>query len=378
MFLKYGGRNFYCFKENFEVDLRLNKNCPQDISQGKDYSNVMCIKGANASGKTNALKALSFICDFVDNSFDKKPESKISIESYFNNTDPIFLFCEYRIDNIEYRYELNLSITEVLTEKLIADSITLFHREKDKILSTNEEYKELKVIPQIRSNASLISIAKQHEINCIKSTIDLFGNTVSNVRHSGFNDLADEYVHEFYYKNSEALEFTKSLLSSFDTGISDIKIETYTDSEGKDIYYPTFIFNVSDKEESLRLHLQSSGTKRLYHLLAFCYVVIHMSEGSQYHFIADELDLHLHSKILPEIIKLFENNENTQLIFTCQNDHIMDSMGKYRTMFINKEENESYTYRLDELSSDLLRNGRPITPHYASGSIGGVPNLGYS
>ncbi|MEZ8695351.1 ATP-binding protein, partial [Vibrio splendidus] len=64
------------------------------------------------------------------------------------------------------------------------------------------------------------------------------------------------------------------------------------------------------------------------------------------------------------------------LLFTCQNDQIIDEMGKYRTILINKADNESYSYRLDELPSDLLRNGRPITPHYKKGAIGGVPNIG--
>jgi hypothetical protein len=38
MILRYGGSNYFCFKEDFEIDLRLNKNCSEDISNGKDYS----------------------------------------------------------------------------------------------------------------------------------------------------------------------------------------------------------------------------------------------------------------------------------------------------------------------------------------------------
>jgi AAA15 family ATPase/GTPase len=381
MFLKYGGRNFYCFKEDFEVDLRLNKNCPQDISQGKDYSNVMCIKGANASGKTNALKALSFICEFVCESFSKKPDKKIEIEAYFNNLKPIFLFCEFRIDFTEYRYELEISNSVVSIEKLIelgsSDSI-LFSRDLDRVISTDEIFKELGSIPQIRSNASLISISKQHEIKSTESIWSFFYHTVSNVGHHGFKDITDENVHAYYYKHPKILILTKNILIEFDTGLSDVVIESYFDSEGKEVFYPVFIFDIGGENKILRYQHQSSGTKRLYHLLAFCFIVFESSKESShsYHFIADELDLHLHSKILPEIVKLFEKNENTQLIFTCQNDQIMDSMGKYRTVLINKEENESYAYRLDELSSDLLRNGRPVTPHYANGSLGGVPNLG--
>ncbi len=60
MLLKFGARNFYCFKEGIEISLELGSKCPESISRGKSVSNLLCIKGANGSGKTNALKILSF------------------------------------------------------------------------------------------------------------------------------------------------------------------------------------------------------------------------------------------------------------------------------------------------------------------------------
>ncbi|RLO37994.1 abortive infection protein, partial [Serratia marcescens] len=49
--------------------------------------------------------------------------------------------------------------------------------------------------------------------------------------------------------------------------------------------------------------------------------------------------------------------------------------GKYRTYLVNKEKNESYCYRLDEIKGDILRHGRLISPVYKEGKIGGVPKL---
>ncbi|GAA3931252.1 ATP-binding protein [Litoribacillus peritrichatus] len=384
MFLKYGGRNFYCFKDDFEVDLRLNKNCPQDISKGKDFSKVMCIKGANAAGKTNILKALSFVCNFATNSFNSKPDDEIKVESFFQNQLPVFLFCEFRsnVNSDEYRYEITLSKKKVLIESLFLlnngkKQRALFHREGNSIKELYSTYEEFKKIPQIRDNASLISIANQHEILCSLEAYWIFNTVITNVNHIGFKDLTPDNLHKYYFDNSKALDFVTNLLRRFDTGIHDLKIDTYTNNEGDEIYYPLFIYHVDDQEHSLRLHQQSSGTRRLYHLLGLVYLVVDLAHDTPYTptFIADELDLHLHSKILPELTKIFEESNKAQLIFTCQNDQILDSMGKYRTTLINKEENESYSYRLDELPSDLLRNNRPITPHYTNGSIGGEPNI---
>jgi hypothetical protein len=53
----------------------------------------------------------------------------------------------------------------------------------------------------------------------------------------------------------------------------------------------------------------------------------------------------------------------------------MDYLGKYRVVFVNKEDNESFLYRLDELPGDLLRNDRSIEGVYNTGKIGGRPKL---
>jgi uncharacterized protein len=53
----------------------------------------------------------------------------------------------------------------------------------------------------------------------------------------------------------------------------------------------------------------------------------------------------------------------------------MDTLSKYRTILISKEENESYLYRLDEIQGDILRNDRAISSIYKAGKIGGVPKV---
>lgn len=55
----------------------------------------------------------------------------------------------------------------------------------------------------------------------------------------------------------------------------------------------------------------------------------------------------------------------------------MDYLGKYRIVLVNKENNESFLYRLDEISGDLLRNDRSISKVYENGKIGGKPRLNF-
>ncbi len=93
----------------------------------------------------------------------------------------------------------------------------------------------------------------------------------------------------------------------------------------------------------------------------------------------DEFDINLHPHILPMLLNYFtdpkSNTINAQLIFTTHNTSILNEMGKYRTFLVNKDDNESFGYRLDEIPGDLLRNDRDISPIYNAGKIGGVPKL---
>jgi AAA15 family ATPase/GTPase len=70
-----------------------------------------------------------------------------------------------------------------------------------------------------------------------------------------------------------------------------------------------------------------------------------------------------------------KNINNAQLIFTTHNTDIMDKLGKYRVVLVNKQDNESFLYRLDEIPGDILRNDRSIIPAYKAGKIGGKPRL---
>jgi len=76
MLLQYGAR-FKSFKEGIDISLELGANCPENILRGNSVSNLFCIKGANESGKTNALKILVFLKYFCCDSFNSKPENLI-------------------------------------------------------------------------------------------------------------------------------------------------------------------------------------------------------------------------------------------------------------------------------------------------------------
>lgn len=374
MILRFGGKNFCSFKEGFEVDLSLrDKN---------SITNILAVKGANASGKTNVLKVVQFIQSFALSSFSMlKPDEEIMVDSFFRNNDPIEMFIVFVKDGIEYKYELSLTKTEVISEifsKKDKRETRIIERYKNEITKTVSEYNELKTIKQ-RSNVSLLSMALQYDLDSIKPLAELFRLLKTNVyllgrREQRLND--HDAISKFYHKDNDIFQFVIDVLKKSDTGIEGIEIIESEDKESKEInYFPIFNFMTSNEKKFLTFYEQSSGTKALYLQLAD--YALSISSGAT--LVLDEFDVNLHPDLLPMLIDFFDNPEkntkNAQLIFTTHNTEIMDKLGKYKVVFVNKQDNESFLYRLDEIPGDIIRNDRPISPVYNAGKIGGKPKI---
>lgn len=377
MILEFGAKNFYSFKEGFEVNLRSNdKKSPQSAF------NVLAVKGANASGKTNVLKLLQFIKSFVLNSFsDIKPDEEILIDSYFNNNEPIEIFIVFLSDGVEYKYELSLTNHEVLSEKFskkLQRKVKILERKANKITYAIDEFAELKTI-KLRNNVSIVSTALQHDIDSVELLENLFKSITTNVNAFGRNDqLLNQYdtTSKFYHSSEVFFSFVKDVLKKSDTGIDDIKIyDKKNEASGEIDYITIFEFLINGETKSLTFYDQSSGTKSLYLQLGHYKAVLQLG----YTLVLDEFDINLHPDLLPMLVDFFDdpvkNVNNAQLIFTTHNTDIMDKLGKYRVVLVNKHDNESFLYRLDEIPGDILRNDRPITPVYKAGKIGGKPKL---
>ena len=377
MLLEFGAENFCSFKEGFEISFQKSKNSTEDIA------NIIAVKGANASGKTNVIKVLSFLEYFISNSFSGyKPDEEINIYSFFDNKNPTKIYAVFLKDNIEYRYELLLTKEKVISEKIWKKDKreTLIIERTEDTIKTTKEYKELETINLNRKNASIISIARQYGIAEIDFIYRLF-DIVTNVGAFGKYDnkdmfLSEEEVSKYYFEDKKLLALVINFLQQADIGISNIQIlDTKDERTGKVVYSAIFHYNIDGKDKFLTYYDQSSGTQSLY-LQLFHYFWI-IREGGV--LALDEFDINLHPDLLPMLLDLFENKElnskNAQLILTTHNYDIMDRLGKYKTVLVNKEDNESFLYRLDEIPGDIIRNDRLISPIYNANKIGGKPKI---
>ncbi|EQA1701466.1 AAA family ATPase, partial [Cronobacter dublinensis] len=225
MFINFGAKNFFSFKEGFDISFELGSTCPQKISNGKPISNILCVKGANGSGKTNILKAINFISSFISRSFDWKVDGYLQFDPYFTSKDSSEFYVTFLIDNVAFRYEAELTEREVKRETLYRKTkreVKVIERIDDNIIYTVKEYNELKTI-KMRKNVSLFSMAMQYDVKSISAIHKKFSSIISNVNYSGLvaQTHSLDFINEFYHNNEFIFDFAKKIMMRFDPSIKD-------------------------------------------------------------------------------------------------------------------------------------------------------------
>lgn len=381
MIFSFGAKNYFSFREGMNISFQLNSKVPFYVSKGLKASTVLGLKGANASGKTNILKCLTFLGDFITSSFDNEESEGISFDTFFETEEPSEFFIDFEANGTRYIYELTATPNEVITEtiyKKVTRKTPLITRTGNEIKQRVSELEELDII-QLKKNASITSSAHKYKFKSpnidLKNIVDFFVNFTGNVYPNGIIEsrFTRDTASYRYYLNPEAFEFAKAIIRKSDLGIMDIEIHENKTPDGKKTYIPIFLHGNDPNSRWLTSWDESSGTLALYNKLWAYWEVIE-SGGV---LIMDEFDINCHNMLLPRIIDLFQNEEtnknNAQFIFTAHSTEIIDYLGKYRTILVNKENGESYCYRLDEIKGDLIRNDRSIAALYREGKIGGVP-----
>lgn len=386
MIYSFGAKNYFSFKDGFDISFELNSKVPKSISKGQKVSTVMGVKGANASGKTSILKALECLAAFCTRSF-QAPEGRTNLVSpFFESEEPSEFYIEFDINDVFYIYEVSMTLKEVVREALykkISRKTRVFERKYNELTYRIPELEDLGLVV-LKNNSSIIDSLSYYNLNLkspdVKNVYDFFYSVRGNVSALSVLDDKDfssyERVNEFYSKVSPAFEFAKKIITKCDLGVSDIKLFESKNERGEAEHFPIF-YHTGGPEGSrlLTYFAESHGTTALYRRLKTYWSVLHFG-GT---LVMDEFDTNLHPDLLPIIVGLFLNPEtnpkSSQFIFTAHSLEIIDFLGKYRTTLVSKVDGESYCYRLDEIPGDIIRNDRLISTLYRDGKIGGVPKL---
>ncbi len=387
-------KNFYSIGEEQDVSFEITPKDKLDDSArfiGATPLNVVsCLIGANASGKTTVLEAISFLFRFINESYTtlKNNEPIPVCQHKLRENEPIKIEIEFYNKDVLYRYLIEFNQKIVLKEKLDKKNgrmINVFesHRQGSNIdIKTSLKINESdKTRFKERYNISLLS--------CLLATgylpeIHFFNYFISNV--NGFKEVSfSPFIFRLLELSSEIQKdegLRESLLNfSKDIGldISDFKFTHHSfrtpskETEPKPLL--ECIHNKQNEEFTLSILEQSHGTQSSMYLISK--ILPMFKTGGLV--VLDEIDSGLHPYVVKKIISLFEdksiNYNNAQLFFSTHQHPLINDRTKTQIFITEKEKAETKIYRLDDIEG--VRNDENFFHKYLAGTYGGIPKVNW-
>jgi AAA15 family ATPase/GTPase len=418
MLLEFSVSNYLSFKHKATLSMlatSIKEHVDTNIFSTERYDLLKgaVIYGANASGKSNMVRAMSTMRRLVLQSFEQSSADDLDIIPFLLNTDtenkPSFFEAVFLIDNIRYRYGFEVDNNSIRAEWLFeAPKNTekpLFLREEDgiEVMKGFPEGRDLE--KRTRNNALFLAVTDQFNGKISQKIMKWFNNfiSISGLSHEGYKGVTFGMLEDKQTRKT-LLDFYKKL----DLGFEEINIskkqfdpkelpsdmpeglikQLITDLEGAykiDIKTIHKKYNERNKvvgrvEFDMRSQ-ESSGTNKLFNISGPIFDVL--NDGGL--LVVDELDASLHPLLTLAITKLFNSSEfnrnNAQLIFATHDTNLL-CYGNYRRdqiYFVEKDQyGASDIYSLVEYKEDgkTIRKDRSFEKDYIEGRYGAIPFIG--
>lgn len=349
--------------------------------------------GSNASGKSNVLKALSFVLWFASESF---LELTAKINEIFHFTGHFLLDkqriptetfaknqkqpCKFHIiftkGGIDYEYLLTVNMEKVFEEEFYyypkKRQKLIYHRKKLSVKFGDGISKfDTK---DLRENCSIISLAAQFQTQEQAKILKEYNNFPTNIpagkdfEHIEFNDNYVAFLESQSFLKKEAI----NLLQLADVGIENFYVKRNIDGEPQAF----FEHRINGTLIVMPSKSQSSGTLQM--IALFVYVLQAINNGRI--IILDEIEIKLHQNLVAYIIGLFQNLEvntkSAQLIFAFHNTSLMDILKPEQLWFVEKnEEGHSQCYCAADVQGIKDIHKKSLETLYRIGRFGATPKL---
>lgn len=405
MIRKISFSNFFSFKDETTIDFTVDKNAPDSGSYVKSQvddariSIINFVFGHNASGKTNLLKAISFIKWFAVESFKLTPDSQIPFSQFgfCSEKNPTMFAIEFENASSIFLYSFGLTPEHVISEKLQMKFggnkqklkfKTIFSRElKNNLYAFNLRNFDLKISESnfsqtIRRNASIISTAFQFNSKLSREIVDYFHRTITNVVLEGRMAQGKELQYQFetikfFNENPKMKDLAEKIVKKFDLGLEKIQIDKKENTDDKKIEFEIKgIHKVeNDKTEySLPFPFESAGTQNLWFQMRNIISAIHNGGVA----VLDEIDNDLHPLVMSELVQIIssesENSHNAQFICSSHSLPILNLLDKQQIILVEKDRNGiSQSWKLSDIKG--IRADDNYYAKYLAGAYGAVPQI---
>ena len=390
---------------------------PRDVpGHPEKLLTVAGLYGANASGKSNVLAALSFMCEAVVMSHrywspdEGKPREPVVPRDPFawgpKRKEPSLFEVTFLIDQVRYQYGFQVSDEQFTEEWLYAwpsgKKQVWFERDNQTFNFGAHLKGENRVIVEVtRPNALFLSAAVQHKHPQLAPIFAWFRSLeVINVRGVRYPSLPFEIASELtlarlmeedadqrtLFQEEELpkalLEDFRNLLKLADIGIVDLRVErSKSGDKRRHLGSIFFLKHQSESDDAwLPLREESHGTRTLFHM-ALPVLQVLQNGGV---LLVDELERSLHPSLARRIIEQFNdpaaNPKNAQTIFTTHDTNLLGTtLGepalRRDQVWLTEKDAEGATV-LYPLTDYKPRKAENLECGYLQGRYGAIPFLG--
>lgn len=364
------------------------------------------VYGANASGKSNLIKALQYMRGVVVESATAiQPGQTFAVQPFrldaSSASPPSEFEVTFLLNGIRYQYGFAMTSQRIVKEYLLVYKAFKPQRWFDRrfdaeagvdVYDFGPGLKGAKAVWEgaTRPNSLFLSMAVQLNSEALRPVFDWFLNHLVI-----FNEDAqlNPQISIQMLKQNDGRKEICDFLSAADISIANIEVETRKVA-GQRVHFDlvagkTEVRAEEVEEHQLRFHHvtekgkavfdlmdESNGTRNLLFLAGP--VLDILNKGLT--LVVDELDTSLHTLLVRELVRLFHrpdiNQKGAQLIFTTHDTSLLDAPDLFRRdqiWFVEKNADQSSS--LIGLSEFSPRKNEALERGYLMGRYGGVPFL---
>ncbi|MBQ6470556.1 MAG: ATP-binding protein [Victivallales bacterium] len=400
MFVRFAVGNFRSFRDKVSFSLEkhgqgreLPENCfgspalPSRMSLLKSA----VIYGANASGKSNLVQALTVMQSIVLRSGVGDRDVAQMLEPFAlsekTQEEPVFFELEMVADGRRYRYGFECTRDEIVSEWLYAQKrrmTLMFAREDNQFVEASPDFAEKKAWSKVlkdtrlnlpRNALFLSTAARMFAGGACEAVLNWFERTLLIVSaHTYQQYLGTTFA---AMKNSELAGRISQLISRADLGIQKVEAsdaEAQGKTSGLSRIGTTHLVGGRTYHFDM-FHHESSGTQKIFALSA---PLLDVLKNGKVLFM-DELDASLHPLLVSQLIEMFHggNSANAQLVATTHSPSILTetTLRHDQVWFVGKDDNGSSNLASLADFTGIRGNFTRITKDYLHGCFGGIPYI---
>jgi AAA domain, putative AbiEii toxin, Type IV TA system len=398
-------QNFYSIRDLQAIDLRAAAHAPAESDRlarlwpgaSERVPRVVVLFGANAAGKSNVLKALSFIAWFIRNSFAMSPEKwlpyarfndKVSRESptrlavHFVGPADLLRPTDPKGPRCRYAYELVLGGADGKSAQVLRESVHYWPRDAGRRIRLLERDEQGAVAASksfglsgyrsalekiLRPTASVVATLAQLQHPLATLLYQLAGSIHTNLLIEKM-ELQEDVIARHYATQPQQLEELNRDIQRFDLGVKRIVVQSGANG-------PFLSYDHRGLGGPLLSQVESHGTRSFVKIFPLLHQALEQGGVA----VVDELDLAIHPLVLPELLRWFNdpkrNPLNAQLWMTCNNASLLEELAKEEILFCEKDDDGRTTvFGLRDVQS--VRRNDNYYRKYLAGAYGAVPRVG--